>query len=196
MFVGEMMKSSLPIFETERLILREINEHDIFDMHEYAQLSYIGPNAGWEPHGSLSHTKEVIRSFNRKPQYGQLGVYAIILKENHKMIGTVELHTYVRDFKAELGYTVSPYYWGLGIAVEASKELIKWGFNQLNLKRIECCCFSTNAQSRRVCEKLQFRYEGLRRKGYKLYNGYIGDLDCYAMIDDEFRQIIEDNLWD
>lgn len=189
------MKSNLPVFETKRLILREINESDIYDMYEYAQIPYVGPSAGWEPHGSTSHTKEVIRSFIRKPQYGQLGVYAIILKENHKMIGTVELHTYVRDFKAELGYTVSPYYWGHGYAFEASQAIIKWGFNDLHLKRIECCCFSTNNQSRRVCEKLGFRYEGLRRKGYKLYNGYIGDLDCYAMIDDEFYQILTDNLW-
>lgn len=189
------MKSSLPIIETERLILREITEDDILDMHEYAQIPYVGPAAGWEPHGSLSHTREVIKSFNRKPQYGQLGVYAIIFKENMKMVGTVELHTYTRDFKAELGYTVSPYYWGMGIAVEASKEVIKWGFNVLHLKRIECCCFSDNNQSRRVCEKLLFRYEGLRRKGYKLYNGYIGDLDCYAMVDDEYQEIIKSNLW-
>ena len=57
--------------------------------------------------------------------------------ENNKMIGTVELHTYTPSFKAELGYTVSPYYWGFGYAVEASKEVIKYGFEELNLKRIE-----------------------------------------------------------
>lgn len=190
------MKSNLPIIETERLILREIREQDAFDMYEYAQIPYVGPAAGWEPHGSVMHSKEVIKSFNRKPSHGQLGVFAIIYKNNMKMIGTVELHTYVRNYKAELGYTVSPYYWGLGIAVEASKEVIKWGFEDLNLKRIECCCFVNNLQSKRVCEKLHFNFEGVRRKGYKLYNNYIGDLDSFAMIDDDYKQIINNNLWD
>lgn len=189
------MKSSLPILETNRLILREIRESDSLDMYEYAQLPYIGPQAGWEPHGSISHTKEVIKSFNRKPQYGQLGVFAILYKANMKMIGTVELHTYTRNFKAELGYTVNPQYWGMGIACESSKAVIRWGFEELNLKRIECCCFTDNNQSRRVCEKLLFPFEGIRRKGYKLYNNYIGDLECYAMTDDDYHRIIENNLW-
>lgn len=185
----------MPVFETKRLIIREISEADVFDMFEYAQIPYIGPSAGWEPHASLSHTREVIKMYLRKQQYGQLGVFAIYHKEDEKMIGTVELHSYVKDFKAELGYTVSPYYWGQGYALEASKVVMKWGFTKLNLKRIECCCFSNNNQSKRVCEKLHFTYEGLRKKGYVLYNGYIGDLECYAMTDDEYQEIIEKDLW-
>ena len=43
-------------------------------MYEYAHLSFIGPEAGWEPHRNISDTKEVIRMFMRKKIYGQLGV--------------------------------------------------------------------------------------------------------------------------
>lgn len=189
------MKSSLPVLETKNLILREIKESDAYDMYEYAHLDFVGPQAGWEPHTSINHTKDVIHNFLRKTQYGQLGVYAVILKSNDKMIGTIELHTYVKDFKAELGYTINPNYWGNEYAKEASIEVLKWGFSKLNLKRIECTCFTTNKNSRRVCEKLHFRYEGMRKKGYMLYNGYIGDLDCYAMTDDDFKQILEDEIW-
>lgn len=189
------MRNSLPVLETPNLLIREISENDIFDMFEYAQIPYVGPMAGWEPHSSISHTREVIKMYLRKPQYGQLGVFSIVLKKEDKMIGTVELHTYVKGFKAELGYTISPYYWGHGYAVEASKQVIKWGFTELELKRIECCCFADNAQSKRVCEKLDFRYEGLRKKGYMLYNGYIGDLECYGMTDEEYQSILENDLW-
>ena len=189
------MKDSLPVINTPRLILREITLNDTKDMFEYAQLPYIGPDAGWEPHGSISHTKEVINMFRRKKIYGQLGVYAIILREENKMIGTCELHTYVAGFKAELGYTVNPEYWGRGIAVEASKGLLKWGFEGLGLRRIECMCFIRNNQSRRVCEKLGFKYEGVRRNGYQLYDGRIYDLISYAMTDDDYDEIIRDSLW-
>ena len=111
------------------------------------------------------------------------------------MIGTCELHTYVAGFKAELGYTVNPAYWGKGIAVEASKALLKWGFEGLGLRRIECMCFVRNNQSRRVCEKLGFKYEGVRRNGYQLYDGRIFDLISYAMTNDDYDEIVRDNLW-
>ena len=96
------MKTQLPVIETKNLILRKIEESDASDMYEYAKLDYVGPMAGWEPHDSINHTKLVIKNFNRKPQFGGLGVFAITLKATGKMIGTIELHTYVEEFKAEL----------------------------------------------------------------------------------------------
>ena len=111
------------------------------------------------------------------------------------MIGTAELHTFTPNFKAELGYTINPEYWGNGYALEATKELIEWGFIDLKLKRIECCAFVENNRSTRVCEKLGLTYEGIRRKAYQLYNGYIGDLKCYAIIDDEFYERIKNKTW-
>ena len=180
------MKGYLPDIFTDRLILREVDFCDVYDMYEYAQLPFIGPTAGWEPHTSLNHTRDVITLFKQKKNYGQLGVYAIVLKENNKMIGTCELHTYTPNFKAELGYTVNPNYWGNGIALEASKALLDWGFNELKLKRIECLAFVSNEQSARVCEKLGLTYEGIRKKAYQLYDGTIGDLKCYAITDDEY----------
>lgn len=185
----------LPILETERLILREICDKDIKDMYEYAQIPYVGLNAGWEPHKNLSYTKEMIRAFGRKKYYGQIGVYAVILKQNSKMIGTLELHSYVQNFKAELGYTISPYYWGYGYATEASKRILEFGFEVLKLKRIECSCYTTNEQSKRVCEKLQFKYEGIKRNGYMLFNGNIYDLRTYALTDEDYKEIKENKLW-
>ena len=84
-----MAKSNLPVLETNRLILREIEEKDIYDMFEYASLPYVGPVAGWEPHPSLSYTKSIIKMFRNKYQYGQLGVFVIVLKETGKMIDLV-----------------------------------------------------------------------------------------------------------
>lgn len=189
------MVNNLPRLETSRLILREICEKDAKDMYEYAQMPNVGPSAGWEPHTSLSYTKDVIRMFNRKKYYGQLGVYAIILKEENKMVGTIELHTFTPNFKAELGYTVSPLYWGRGIAFEASKKILEYGFEGLNLKRIECMCFPDNKQSQRVCEKLLINYEGIRRLGYQLYDGQIKDIVSYAMTINDYIQIKDNYLW-
>lgn len=182
------MKTSLPQIETERLFLREISENDVYDMFEYASLPYVGPVAGWEPHTSYLYTRDVIKTYRKKPFYGQLSVFAVCLKSSKKMIGTCELHSYFKDFKAELGYTINPKYWGKGYAVEASKAMIYWGFEDLNLKRIECCSFTNNTQSQRVSEKLGLTYEGIRKKAYQLYDGSIHDLKCFSITDDEFYE--------
>ena len=115
------MEARLPVLFTPRLILREVEEKDYLDMYEYARLPYVGPNAGWKPHSSLSETRSIIRLFHEKKRLGQLGTFAIVWRETNKMIGTVELHTFVKGFKAELGYTVNPAYWGRGIAVSSKK---------------------------------------------------------------------------
>ncbi len=181
-----MYSFSIPVMETKRLILREIKESDSKDMFEYAHLDNVGPVAGWAPHKRISETRAIISLFNDKKYNGQLGTIAIILKENNKMIGTVELHTFTAGFKAELGYTVNPAYWGMGIAYEASLKVLEWGFRMLKLKRIECSAFVSNYRSQRVCEKLHLTYEGIRKKGYQLYDGSIHDLRCYAITDDEY----------
>ena len=180
------MNTKLPVIETKRLILREIQLNDCYDMFEYANLNDFGPMAGWQPHRTVGETRQIIQLFLDKVKYGQLGTFAVILKEENKMIGTLELHTYIRGFKAELGYSINPKYQGFGYATEASIEAIIWGFEELGLSRIECTTYTYNKPSQRVCEKLRFTYEGVRKKGYQLYDGSLHDLKCYAITDDEY----------
>ena len=77
--------NKLPIIETKRLILREIRLEDCNDMFEYASLPYFGPMAGWQPHRSVKETKSIIELFHNKKKYGQLGTFAVILKEENKV---------------------------------------------------------------------------------------------------------------
>lgn len=178
--------SRLPVIETKRLLLREIRLEDCKDMFEYANLPGFGPMAGWQPHRSVAETKSIIQLFIDKKKYGQLGTFAVILKEENKMIGTLELHTYIRGFKAELGYSINPRYQGKGYATEAAIEAIVWGFEDLGLSRIECTTYTYNFSSQKVCKKLHLTYEGERKKGYQLYDGSVHDLACYAITDDEY----------
>jgi ribosomal-protein-alanine N-acetyltransferase len=176
----------LPTIFTERLILRNISLADAKDMFEYAQTSYVGPVAGWHPHKTLAETKAIINMFLGYQAKGALGVYAIVLKNENKMIGTIELFNYVRDFKAEMGYALNPSYWGNGFVPEAAEAILAWGFDDLNLKRIEINLFTDNHQSERVCQKLGMTYEGLIRNGYLRYDGLIFDEKKYSITDKEY----------
>ncbi len=182
------IKSRLPVFETERLIIREIELDDATDFYEYAKLSDIGNAAGWEAHYNKHDTKMRIEIMRKKTESNHLGLFSVVLKSANKMIGTVELHSYQPKFKAELGYTINPKYWGNNYAVEASKALIKWGFEALELKRIECSCYLDNVQSMRVCEKLLFTNEGIKKRGYINYKGECVDIMTYALTIDEYYE--------
>ena len=179
----------LPILETERLILRSIQKDDAFDMHEYARTTLVGPKAGWAPHNSVHETTAVISLFIQQAQRTGLGVYAIVLKENNKMVGTIELFNFYANFKAEMGYALNPRYWGNGIIPEAGRAILDWGFNKLNLKRIEINLFVDNIQSERVCQKLGFSFEGIIRNGYMRYDGLIFDEKKYSITDTDYRKL-------
>jgi ribosomal-protein-alanine N-acetyltransferase len=176
----------LPSMKTDRLILREIHMGDAKDMYEYAKLPNVGPMAGWEPHESLADSINVIDMFHRQKEKGALGVWSIILKESEKMIGTIELHGYRPNHKAELGYVISSEHWGKGITVEAGRAVLKYAFEILQLKRVDCNAFTINKQSVRVCEKLGLFLIGIKKKAYMRYDGQIFDEVMYGITDDEY----------
>ena len=179
----------LPIIETERLILRALSMDDAEDIYEYAKTPYVGPAAGWSPHKSLEETKIFIQIVKSNAQRTGLGVFAVVLKETNKVIGTIEIYDRVMNFKAQLGYSINHQYWGKGYAVEASKAVLSWSFISLNLQRVEVGLFPDNYQSERVCQKLGMVYEGIKHKAYLRYDGNVFDEKIYAMTDDIFYKL-------
>lgn len=178
--------SKIPVLYTERLVIRPLTVLDADDMFEYSRTPFVGPSAGWQPHNSLSETIVVIKNMIALRSPNDLGIWAITLKETGKMIGTIELYNYIPMFKAELGYALNPKYWGMGIVPEAVNEVLSFGFEYLSLKRIEASAFVDNLQSKRVCEKCGFTYEGISRNGYIRYDGKIFDKVNYGITIEDY----------
>ena len=81
------------------------------------------------------------------------------------MIGIVALHLVcLKDKNAEIGYWVSRQHWGKGIATEAVRLALQFGFKELKLKRIYAKVFKGNNISVKVLQKNRFKIEGLLRK--------------------------------
>lgn len=120
-------------------------------------------------------------------------VWAIVYKENNKVIGSVGLHEKVlikeldSPKQRELGYVLSKDYWGQGIMPEVCKEILDYGFNQLELDYITCGHFNTNNQSKRVIEKLGFEYYG-----ESLYDAFLLkqkiDSSTYVLYRENFKK--------
>ena len=154
------------ILQTKRLILRPWSENDAEELYKYASDPEVGPPAGWPPHTSVENSREIIRIVLSAPE-----TYAVCLKENGKPIGSVGLHRNdlaERDDEYELGYWIGKPFWGQGLIPEASRELLRYAFEDLGMNRIWCGYYDGNEKSRRVQEKLGFVFnhttEGLEVK--------------------------------
>lgn len=147
--------------ETERLLLRSFKNADLDDLYEYASVEGVGEMAGWKHHESKEETKSVLNSFIRQDK-----TFAIILKENHKVIGSLGIEEYGRedtlteftDYQGrEIGYVLSKTYWGKGFMPEAVKSVIDYMFYNKNLDFLLCGYYTFNHQSKRVQEKCGFK---------------------------------------
>ena len=153
------------ILETERLILRPWRGDDAEDLYKYACDSEIGPPAGWPPHTSVENSREIIRTVLTAPE-----TYAVCLKSDGKPIGSVGLHRNdlaEHDDEYELGYWIGKPFWGQGLIPEASREILRYAFEDLKMNRIWCGYYDGNEKSRRVQEKLGFVHHGTT-KGIEL----------------------------
>ena len=145
------------ILETERLILRPWEESDAEECYKYAKDPRVGPIAGWPAHTSVENSRQVIRDVLMVPE-----TYAIVRKETGFPIGSIGLHhndLAEKDDEAELGYWLGVPYWGQGFVPEAARELLRHAFEDLRLARVWCGYYDGNEKSKRVQEKLGFKYQ-------------------------------------
>ena len=145
------------VLETERLLLRPWKEEDAEACYQYAKDPRVGPQAGWPAHQSVEHSRQVIRQALSGPE-----TYAVVLKETGLPIGSIGLHRNdlaSKEDEAELGYWIGVPYWGIGLAPEAAEAILRHAFEDLRLRRVWCGYYDGNERSRRVQEKLGFKYQ-------------------------------------
>jgi RimJ/RimL family protein N-acetyltransferase len=146
-------------FETERLILRPWEETDAEECYRYAQDPQVGPIAGWAAHTSVENSREIIKTVLSAPE-----TYAVVLKTTGLPVGSIGLmlgkasNIGLPDSEGEIGYWIGLPYWGQGLIPEAVRELMRYGFEDMNLNRIWCGYFDGNEKSKRVQEKCGFHY--------------------------------------
>ncbi len=119
----------------------------------------MGAPAGWPVHESVEFSREIIRSV-----FSQPGVYAVTLKGEDKAIGMISLirgaasNFGIPEDEAEISYWIGMLYWGQGLIPEAMREVIRYGFEDLKLRRLWCGYFDGNEKSKRAQEKCGFRH--------------------------------------
>ncbi|PGZ94936.1 GNAT family N-acetyltransferase [Bacillus pseudomycoides] len=152
--------------ETERLILRAPLQSGDGSIVNIAIKNSFNELKAWLPFAqnipAVEETEINLREAHIKFLKRESFRFLIFHKDTNDFIGTVSLQGINWDIpKCEIGYWINTTFSGNGYMVEAVKELTDFGLNQIQFKRIEIRCESTNLKSRSIPEKLGFELEGI-----------------------------------
>ncbi|WP_066393301.1 GNAT family N-acetyltransferase [Neobacillus mesonae] len=182
----EKIYGNLPTLETERLILRKLTLADVDDMFAYCSNAEVSKYVTWDTHRMTSDTKHFVNYVLQQYKNKKIAPWGIEFKETGKLIGTIDFVWWRPEHSsAEIGYVISQDFWGQGITTEAAKEIIKFGFENMELIRIQARCFTENIGSQRVMEKAGMSLEGINRKAMFI-KGKHRDLKMYSILKEEF----------
>ncbi len=172
--------------ETERLLLRKTIKEDIDELF-YIELNpnvrrYLGVH---KVGASLNDN----RNYFDFGKYDNLDFYrwSIVEKDTNKLLGCIYLN--VHDEKARIygiDYFLREDSWNKGYATEASKCILNFAFEKLNVNRIESSGAKSNPGTLKVMEHIGLKYEGVRKDGIFYYYGGIQDLVLYGITKEEY----------
>ncbi len=152
-----LREGSIPVLETERLVLRAPRLEDAKTVAALANDRRIAENTARIPHPyKLADAKDWISSAGMR---GGEQTFIITLASG-AIIGACGLE--LRDPPTpEIGYWLGVPYWGEGYATEAVRALIDHAFTDLDHESLNAGARVTNPLSRRVLEKCGFQWTGV-----------------------------------
>ena len=115
---------------------------------------------------------------------------AVTLLSDGRQIGGIGLRVDDQHKNAELGYWLGVPYWGQDYATEASRRMLRFGFEDLQLHRIYASHFSHNPASGRILRKLGMRYEGCQREHLLKWDRFV-DSELYGILRREWQTSVE-----
>lgn len=184
-----MLRPDYPI-KTARLLLRPFEARDLDDVHAYRSTPEVNRYLYSEPYTEGETAENLAKWIGQDEitEDGQSLALAIVLPEEDKVIGEADLKLLSAEHQqAEIGYILNPAYQGRGYALEAAREMLRIGFEEMKLHRIRAECHARNEPSRRVMERLEMRREAHFRHA-EIFKGEWGESFVYAMLAEEYRQ--------
>lgn len=155
------------ILRTDRLTLRELTEGDLEPFYALGSSTEVTRFTGTGTLRDREHALEILRAFPLADyaRHG-FGRWACVLRATDEVIGFSGLKRLEELGEVDLAVWLLPEHWGAGLATEACRAVLRYGFETLGLERIIGLVDPRNTASRRLLEKL-----GMRLDGSLVYDG-------------------------
>lgn len=178
----ELNFTPFPTFETERLILREIQMSDsasLFELRSNPQAMYYLDRLMAK---SVEDAEALIRKFDNLSKTNTAIVWGISLKTDPKLIGTLGYHRIDKEnHRAEIGYMLHPDHWHKGLMKEGVTKVLDYGFRTLGFHSLDGHVNPANQPSIEVLKRQGFVKEGYFRENIH-FDGKFLDTEVYGLI--------------
>jgi ribosomal-protein-alanine N-acetyltransferase len=173
----------IPTLETARLRLRPYSDADIPEL-----LPLIGTREVAATTLRIAHpyTEQDAHAFFALAQEPDKLWLAVTLRADGRQIGGVGLRLDLQHQHGELGYWLGVPFWGQGYATEAAREMLRYGFEDLELHRICASHFRHNLASGRILLTLGMRHEGCQREHLLKWDQFV-DSELYGILRREWQ---------
>jgi ribosomal-protein-alanine N-acetyltransferase len=180
-----------PEIRTKRLILRQPTMKDAGWYFQH----FSSPEVVW---GGGEPGPKDMRAARKQVREHLVDVYRkrrgfrwiITLKGEGRPIGTLGYYKWAptAGYQAEMGYDLGVEHWGKGIMSEAMKAVIDFGFEKMELNRIEVFIMPRNKRSIKMIKSLGFTREGLLRERYFDEFGNYADDILFSMLRSDWKR--------
>lgn len=179
--------SDLPELYTARLCLRRMQSTDDRDVHEYASREEVPRYLLWTPHLNLRETQGYLEFMQKRYRKGIHAEWGVTLAATGKLIGTCGVTAVdLPNESCELGYVLSPDFWGYGYMDEAFEAVLHAVFDRLQAHRVTLRILEGNTHSMLFAERHGFRLEGSEVEALYVKGAYRTVLH-YAMLHREYE---------
>ena len=174
--------------ETERLILRRFEYTDDDAILKYWVADEKIQSLYSEPvYSTKDEVKGLLDKYIGSYEKNDYYRWAVVEKTTGECIGQIAYFLVdSKNYFAEIEYCIGSDFQCKGFATEATKAVIAYGFDRMNLHKVQICTKTINAPSKRVIEKCGFVYEGTLRDYFFMNGEYVGRL-YFSILRNEFE---------
>jgi len=172
---------------TGRLVLREFTRDDFDGVHKYASDPEVVRYMTWGPNTRAETRRFIERNIQAQVVQPRTN-YDLAITLDDELIGGCGLTIHsLSDKRAEIGYCIRRDCWGKSVGTEVAAELIRFGFSEMKMHRIEAKCDPENIASYKIMEKNGMQREGILRQEKKI-RGEWRDSYIYSILEDEWSK--------
>lgn len=168
------------------VIIRPVEGADADELFPMVYQSPVTATLIWDGPPSLDVLRETLREREVLTREGKMHQFTIVENSMGKKVGSISIRPFEDGFRADVGIWVGIPFHGKGYGAEAVRQVVQYGFDKLQLEKIEAKIFTGNQASRRLFEKAGFQLEGTIRAGAKK-RGKLQDEWLFGILKSEFR---------
>ncbi len=164
---------TVPILETERLVLKEIEMPHTYDVYQLFTDERVVKTFGYRMEPTLEDARLTITHWRKMLENDEGVRWGMYLKPTMALIGNMGFKNIDNDqTQVSIGYALQPYHWRKGYTFEALQTLIHYAFAHMGIRKIEATIFTNNISSENLLKKLGFMLTAQKPNNYFFDNDF------------------------